>query len=134
MPIVNMHLVSHRFIAVLISRAVTKATFHAATSHPRGISLVIVVTTIATLTVWRASKFARAYHERDFEEIAAAQAKVRRRGAARVVADTYMGPMAWYELEGGPRAALRAADVAPGARLARHQASRSLRLMGKCTM
>jgi len=63
-PIVDVAFVFHRLIAVLVGRAIAHSALDTTTGHPRRVAFMIVVTTVAVLSVGCPSELATPDDER----------------------------------------------------------------------
>ncbi len=58
MPVVDVHSLGDSFVAMVISRAVTEATFHTPASHPHREAFVVVIASVARIGVGGTAKLA----------------------------------------------------------------------------
>lgn len=68
-PVVDVNLTRDRFVAVVVSFAVRESAFHAAASHPNGVTLVVVIAAVCVGRIRRATEFSAPDHEGVLEEI-----------------------------------------------------------------
>ena len=70
MPIVDVHFALYGFVAVFVGGSVAESALYAATGHPSGVSLVVVVAAVTSLGVRCPSEFAGPDDEGVLQQVA----------------------------------------------------------------